>query len=274
MNLRVLTLNLWGEKEPLEERMRVLERALASLRPDVIALQEVREIPGVLPNQAQTLASRLGYHWVWAPAVQKRRGGQQGLAILSRFEIQGHATSPLPTTAPNAEPRILLMAELETELGRLHCSSVHLSHRPESIDREPQVRVIDEFLRAHPSPLPSILMGDFNTTPDSNPIRFLRGEMALDGHQASYRDAYADCHPADPSGGITWARRNPFTARARHPDPERRIDYVFIGPGSRARCTLSSCRVVLDEPSPDGVFASDHFGVMADLELSLVEPAR
>jgi endonuclease/exonuclease/phosphatase family metal-dependent hydrolase len=47
--------------------------------------------------------------------------------------------------------------------------------------------------------------------------------------------------------------------------PFRRIDYIFV------RCAdygptleVSSCGRIFDEPS-DGVWASDHFGVVADL---------
>ena len=56
-SLRCLTLNLWGAEAPLEARMALVERGIAALAPDVVALQEVGDWPG-LPNQAETLAER------------------------------------------------------------------------------------------------------------------------------------------------------------------------------------------------------------------------
>ena len=57
--LRVLTLNLWGEQGPVARRMEVCAAGLKAIAPDVVALQEVREVEGKLPNQAATLAAGL-----------------------------------------------------------------------------------------------------------------------------------------------------------------------------------------------------------------------
>jgi len=53
-------------------------------------------------------------------------------------------------------------------------------------------------------------------------------------------------------------------ARAMH-EPDRRIDYVLVGyPTPEGVGRVESCRVVCDEPE-DGVWPSDHFGVLASL---------
>jgi endonuclease/exonuclease/phosphatase family metal-dependent hydrolase len=50
--------------------------------------------------------------------------------------------------------------------------------------------------------------------------------------------------------------------------PFRRLDYVLVRCGEHGGPTLeiTRCERFLDEPV-DGVWASDHFGVVADLEL-------
>ena len=53
---RFLTLNLWGENGPWEARIALINKRLEALAPDVIGLQEVREVPGRVPNQAALLA--------------------------------------------------------------------------------------------------------------------------------------------------------------------------------------------------------------------------
>jgi len=50
--------------------------------------------------------------------------------------------------------------------------------------------------------------------------------------------------------------------------PFRRIDYIFVRCDAHGGPTLaiSTCARIFDEPI-DGVWASDHFGVVADLAL-------
>jgi endonuclease/exonuclease/phosphatase family metal-dependent hydrolase len=52
----------------------------------------------------------------------------------------------------------------------------------------------------------------------------------------------------------------------------RRIDYVMIRSSAYGPTLAGAdCRRVLDE-AVDGVWASDHFGVMADLEMPALPP--
>src|SRR5437868_3669837 len=88
--LRVLTLNLWGSNPPFERRMQVIASGLARLQPDVAALQEVLQTGGPETNSAGELASQCSLQWVWAPAFTAPSGAQEGLAILSRWEILHH----------------------------------------------------------------------------------------------------------------------------------------------------------------------------------------
>ena len=82
-----------------------------------------------------------------------------------------------------------------------------------------------------------------------------------------YRDAWERTHPGDP--GHTYTPRNPLLWDWDW--PFRRIDYIFVRCGEHGGPTLviAACARIFDEPI-NGVWASDHFGVMADLE----PPAR
>jgi endonuclease/exonuclease/phosphatase family metal-dependent hydrolase len=62
---------------------------------------------------------------------------------------------------------------------------------------------------------------------------------------------------------VTFSKRNPFAENLR--EPERRIDYIFVRePDDQHRGEPLEARVCCDEPV-DGVFPSDHFGVIATL---------
>src|SRR5262245_4434433 len=163
--LRVLTLNLWGEQPPLEQRMEILVRGLSDLRPDVVALQEVRQIAGKLQNQAEMLAQRAGFStFAFAPAASWG-GGDEGVAILARHPIGEQESTKLPSTTD--EPRVALMARVDTPCGPVRCYSTHLNYRmTHGLWREQQIVAVDDFVRAHPSDLPQFLMGDFNASPE------------------------------------------------------------------------------------------------------------
>lgn len=271
-SLRVVTLNLWGEQGPLEQRLRLCIDQLAELSPDVVALQEVRQIPDRLPNTAQTLASALGLSFVFAPATDWG-GGTEGLAILSRHPIGQHQRHELPQVRPD-ERRVLLWAEVTTPHGPVLAATTHLHYRmTDGMAREEQVEAVDRLLKEAAQRLPSgpkltVLMGDFNATPDSDELRFLRGLHSLAGRRTYFQDAFL-CASDGPTGeGFTWSRRNPYTQRLRFLQNDRRLDYIFVSPPSRdGRGVVHSCRIVLDRPSPDGVFPSDHFGLFAELQL-------
>ena len=263
--LRCLTLNLWGAEPPLAERMAVVEEGLRDYQPDVVGLQEVREIPGQLPNQAATLAQAMGFQHVFATATPFG-GGNEGLAILSRFPIAEHEVLELPHAEPN-ERRILLSARIENGSGGAWIHTTHLNYRlTHGLQREEQVRAIEGRLSVRTSDAPQILMGDFNARPDADEIRFLRGLTTLDGRRAYFQDAWQRLHPDEI--GWTWARANPYTAKLAFLEPDRRLDYIFVTPQrGDGRGTIHSCLIVFDKPSADSVFASDHFGLLAEIQM-------
>lgn len=264
--LRVLTLNLYGEQPPLERRLQEVESGLRALAPDVVALQEVREVANRLPNQAATLAAALGHEYCYAVATPWG-GGNEGLALLSRIPMLRFDFRELPN-ATAEERRIVLGAALSTPHGEVAVFTTHLNWRlGDGLRREAQVLAVDEFVSSWPTNLPKVLMGDFNATPLHDEIRFLRGQHTLGGRRTIYQDAWERCHGGAP--GYTWAARNPYTDRMRFLENDRRLDYVLVTPATRdGRGMVRACRIVLDEPAQDGVYASDHFGVYAEIQLA------
>lgn len=274
--LTVVTLNLWGEQGPFEQRFPLCIAGLLALDPDLIALQEVRQIPGRLQNTAEQIARALGRHVVFGPATEWG-GGVEGLALVCRFPLANTEVLTLPHARPD-EHRILLLAQAMTPAGLVLCATTHLHYRmTDGVAREEQVAAVDRLLtervqalrQSHPDTfLFAVWAGDLNATPDSDEVRFLRGLHTLAGRRTFYQDAFlcATHRPSDP--GFTWSERNLFTHKLLFLERDRRLDYIFVSPPNRrGRGLVHSCRLVLDEPGPDGIFPSDHFGVLAQIEL-------
>jgi endonuclease/exonuclease/phosphatase family metal-dependent hydrolase len=121
--------------------------------------------------------------------------------------------------------------------------------------------------RADPeTSFPAVLTGDLNAVPTSDEVRLLTGEAAVPIPGLAFMDAWV--HGGDGGPGVTWARANPWLAKARA--PQRRIDYVLVGwPHDRGRGQVLSCRVAATE-AVGGVQPSDHYAVVA--ELRTIEP--
>jgi endonuclease/exonuclease/phosphatase family metal-dependent hydrolase len=120
--------------------------------------------------------------------------------------------------------------------------------------------------------LPAVLMGDFNADPDSDEIRYLRGLHGVDGRSVFFTDAWSYVNGVAP--GFTFDRGNAFAARAH--EPPRRIDYIFVrGPDAKFRGEPLETRLAFTrsaKTSQGPVWASDHFGVVTDLEVSAETP--
>lgn len=278
---RIVTLNFWGTEPPLDRRLALAARQLVALAPDVVCLQEVRPLDGRAGRTtADVLAEALGMHATYAVAVAwpdgafgvGKPGGQEGLAILARWPALERRALRLPEARPT-EARILLSVQIDTPAGPIWCHTTHLHYRlDDGTARAAQVIAIDDALRAcgrgNDDP-PQVVCGDFNATPDSDEMRFLRGECALAGRRSHFQDAWMRIHGDAP--GITWSSENEHTRPLRSLDIDRRIDYVLVTSRKKdGRGTVRACEVVLTEregAGADAICASDHYGVMADVQI-------
>jgi endonuclease/exonuclease/phosphatase family metal-dependent hydrolase len=236
--------------------------ALARLAPDLIGLQEVIVTEqGDKLDQGKAIAASLGLHMVFGSSSHGE-GYWFGNAVLSRWPIVRHDVFPLPAL-DGTEPRSLLFSEVDAPMGKIPFFVTHLSWRlHEGHVRQAQVLAIADRIAAlcpAAHPVPPILVGDFNAEPESDEIRFLRGHTSLGRKCVYFADAFRIA--GDGSSGATFSKKNPFAAPLH--EPERRIDYIFVrSPDDQGRGEPLHARVCFDEPE-GGVFASDHFGVVA-----------
>ena len=103
-----------------------------------------------------------------------------------------------------------------------------------------------------------VIAGDMDADPASSSIRFWTGRASLEGPSVCYRDAWEAKHREEPGDTVNFGNHEDW--------PFRRIDYILVRCGIHGGPLLPivSCDRWLDQPV-DGVWASDHFGVVAEL---------
>ncbi|WP_043631242.1 endonuclease/exonuclease/phosphatase family protein [Nonomuraea candida] len=262
--MRIATLNLWARHGSWPERRDVLIAGLRALSPDLVAFQEsvvtddydqaidllgpgyhvVHQSDGEADGTRASIASRL-------PLAATRQLRQVVTPRVNPAEFSGWAglaevLAPEPLLFVNHKPSHRLGHERERELQAVRTAEL-----------------IEEVLgdrRMH-----VVVAGDFDAPPESASVRFWSGLQSLEGVSVAYRDVWQWAHPDDP--GHTFTPVNPLVRGGNWPlETGRRIDYLFVrchGNGPTLR--LVNCRQIFDRPV-HGVWASDHFGLVADLE--------
>ena len=263
-NVRVVSLNLWGRNGAWADRRSVLIDGFRALRPDLVALQEV-----IKNDEYDQMIDLLGpgFHI----AHQKGRGPEgMGISVASRWPLGEVRELDLHVTPRTVDfPCTTLVAEVfaPDPVGPL----LFVNHFPNwqlnfEHERELQAvvaaRVVEERTSLRNQHV--VLVGDLDADPEATSIRFWSGRQSLGDMSVCYRDAWESKHPGDP--GHTYTPRNPLLWDWDW--PFRRIDYIFVRCGEHGGPTLviAACARIFDEPI-NGVWASDHFGLVADLEI-------
>jgi endonuclease/exonuclease/phosphatase family metal-dependent hydrolase len=263
-HLRIWTHNIFADRAGWTLRRRVLIDGVRELQPDLITLQETMVTEGY--DQVADVLDE-GFHIVHSRA---RETGGQGISIASRWPIS--AVHELDLSVVSARTGdfacTTLIAEIDAPapfgpvLLANHFPDYQVDHE---LERERQTviaaRALENMVARRPMHV--IVAGDLDAEPDAASLRFLTGKQSLDGLSVCYRNAWDSAHPGEP--GETFTPENPLAP----PDwPFRRIDHILVRCGRRGGPTLriAGCEIAFAEPV-DGIVASDHYGLVADLML-------
>jgi endonuclease/exonuclease/phosphatase family metal-dependent hydrolase len=265
MHVRVATLNLWGRSGAWPDRRAVLVDGFSRLRPDIVGLQEAIHVDGY--DQATDL---LGPELEIVRQTRGLIGDGNTAVIASRFPISAVHELDLQVTPRSAGfPAITLLAEIEAPppIGPM----LFVNHLPSWKREHEHERELQAVLAAKQADELAdgrhvVLAGDLDATPDTASVRFLCGRQSLGHTSVHYVDAWEHLHPGDP--GHTLSLRNPLVVQESPVTVEepRRIDYILVRAGANGpSLRIAACELLFDQPV-DGAWASDHFGLTADLE--------
>jgi endonuclease/exonuclease/phosphatase family metal-dependent hydrolase len=287
--MRVLTQNLWGYYYPLEgagtgkarpgadpsaawsDRRAVLADGLRALDPDLAAFQEA-----IFSDDYDQVTDLLGPGYHVAHQTRREADGS-GVSLASRWPLaEVHEVDLQLTPRTEGFLSVALVAEIEAPppIGPLlfvnHKPNfeLHLEHE-RGLQAVATASFVERLVAERGRHV--VVAGDFDAVPDSASLRFWRGLQGLGDTSVCYRDAWEHLHPGEP--GHTFTPGNPLVADGTWPlERGRRIDHVLV------RCAdhgpsldITACTHAFDQPVR-GVWASDHFGVVADLAAAPPEP--
>jgi len=282
----------------IPDRAALIAAEIAAAQPDLVALQEatVWEIqtesgPVVLDQLELLLASleALGLHYRAAAVhtlttvvIEDAVTYSDRDVILARSDLPpGHMKilgtethlydALLPFDVLDTEIEILrgwMAVDVKIRGARFKFVNTHLEAPlagiPETKDiQEAQATQLVEDLEA--TTLPIILAGDFNS--DAEPTQYYPPDATLSYSlivASGYVDAWEQLFPDDP--GFSW----PLMSEAGDAlEPMERIDLIF----AKGPWALSIAKTG-ELPASDGLFASDHAGIVAALSLENHRPEK
>jgi endonuclease/exonuclease/phosphatase family metal-dependent hydrolase len=265
--IRVATVNILNDQSRWAERRTLLVQGLATLTPDLIALQEVTDPLGT--STAHWLADELGGYSVHVCPKTGWGRKREGIVVLSRLPVEGHEVLDL-----RSQQRTAQFVRVRTGGRPVVLVNGHY-YWPVGADSAQvrQVGLVLDRVKALEPGTSVIACGDFNATPGSRAIA-LMSETFRSAHLVSNgREPDFTCPTPLISGGRVRRMATRGLRRLFSTQPgdlwRGSLDYIFVSPDVR----VAECGVILDRPSPHDptLYASDHLGLAATLEIPSLE---
>jgi len=244
----MMTYNIWFDSQNWPARFNHMLGEIRQADPDVICLQEVIQRPN-LPNQAASMADSLGYHYVFTSRDPEEAPTRFGNAILSRYPIEASNAIDL---SPLSDFRTALHAQIQIGGNVIDIYNTHLHNTAVNQEiRIEQIEHLKSFIAQTQAGGLTFLCGDFNANPDWDEMELVYEDF-IDVYPLFHED-----HLAAEHGTLNY-----------HLDhQQRRIDYIFFSKQGAEQLRPLRTEVFLDQPSPTGVYGSDHFAVGASFDL-------
>lgn len=246
--MSMVTFNLHHDREDWPRRRRTILAELARLQPDAIALQEVIQKRNVR-NQAQWLASKLGYTYVFVSTDPVGAPKRYGNALLTRRPVLARGEHLLQ---PLDDYRTVAHLRIDVQGQPVSVYATHLNERSDDSGqriRRGQVEDLLRFISATSAGAPVVIAGDFNALVDAGDLSELRSQ---------YGDSYGSVHVNTDLAGVSTLNRHYYQAPSR-------IDHIFF---QQERMVAREAKILFDQPDDGGRWASDHYGVWTRLQFA------
>jgi endonuclease/exonuclease/phosphatase family metal-dependent hydrolase len=275
---RIATYNVWNASTNWANRLAAIAEEVARLDADIVALQEVpvEAEPGLpIPDylRAHTPYPRV-LHLPY-PGPADKREWPEGLAFLSQHpltDVRANWQGGRPTENSWAARTVIQWQGRSLGVTNVHLDWRHAESRARHI-----VRIVRELIEARPCDI-EVLCGDFNDDNDAPVLRFLAGQVELDGYRTGWRDLAEEWHAArgEPAPVTLDFRENPRWQPKGITAPSKRFDRIYL------RTTASTADIHAEQlgvfgkvPANSlGIVPSDHYGLVVDLDIGSPDRLR
>lgn len=261
MTFSVMTINVRHDKDFWEERFELIADEIARLGPDLIGLQEVMVRDGQSGVLLDLIKKRTGGEPGYEMVEKLKTGFNsiegEGIAIFSRHPIERKAYADLEYGRPALFARVKAAPELTVDI-----IDTHLHHRGGDALKLWQAKKLVRFADKKNAGHITFLTGDMNSKPMSGAIKHFR--------ENSFVDTYFEFHGEQKTiedGGTSPV----ILSKDNVPqNPARRIDYVFYRPAGKdgPRIRITGSEVCFKNHNKEGLYPSDHLGIMTTFEIS------
>lgn len=247
--ITVATLNLFNRMGDWERRAPLVIDQLEALAPDIIGFQEIdlnldqgmwiaRQINQRLPKDE--------HYRVRHAASPGKYASVHGIATMSRLGPSEHVVIDLMS-----HERVAQRLIFEADGHQFAFVNTHLHHPPEDAEvRVQQLKYLLAWLDRDPRPLPTIVLGDFNSYVEEPAVALMKSR---------FRSAYESAHGHEPHK--TWST----PVNTYDDSPHGTLDYIYVA----EQFQIKDAGLAFDRPSPDDpdLYPSDHLGLFAHLKL-------
>lgn len=260
--LSIVTINTWKCDGHYHQRIKLLGDQLSQLHPSVVLCQEVFQSEPA--DTLRYLADTLQMKSASAAAREKERifdgeyiNSTSGLGALSVFPVDMTTKVALPTDIRDGE-RIAQFVIIRVENEPILLINTHLTHLRDTDDlRKGQLDTILSHPLVKGQYKGIFLCGDLNCNEHSKAIQSLL-------HHEEF--SIKNCRTS-PEGQKAQDTRVSFDEATGEVIKASCIDFIFsIAHDKTPHLPLSEATVVLNNPDTEGIYPSDHFGVMATFD--------
>jgi endonuclease/exonuclease/phosphatase family metal-dependent hydrolase len=273
LELRVMTFNIrYGTANDgdnaWDKRKDMVYGVLRQHGPDIVGLQEalrfqIDYIRAELPKYGEIGVAREDGYIKGEYSCILYRTDRFGVGESGTFWFSNTPAIPGSNTWGNACVRICSWARLiETKTGRaFYIFNLHLDHVSQP-SREKSAVLLAERIKNRRYKEPYIVTGDFNSGENNPVIKYLKGEIAIEGSDGSSAktqvpmiDTFRVLHP-----DVKYVRTAHEFKGTRQGN---KIDYIFVPQGTK----VLEAEILYD--NVNGRYPSDHYPVTASFVLNV-----
>ena len=164
MTLKILSWNIWYDGD-----FEKISKFLSEFNADIVGLGEV--VPDDPTRDTIDFMRKLGYQHILAPVLTIQKDGRtMSNALFSKYPIVKSKIHSLPDT--KTDRRNAIQADIDVKGKIIYVFMTHLLHTHQKPDPIQEAQ-IESLLKILPKEK-TIVMGDFNATPDSIAIKRMR----------------------------------------------------------------------------------------------------